>query len=123
VAVLNDSAKVLSLLCKFFRESGLRCVSAAVADMPAAHEQIEKFILKHRPDVVVYDVAMPYGSSWDLLDAVRSSRAMQAQRFVVTTPNKRQLEQAVGRTGALEVAGATADLRRLLTRVERRAAR
>ena len=31
--------------------------------MPQAHVEVEQFIAKHKPDVVVYDVPMPYGSS------------------------------------------------------------
>ena len=75
--------------------------------------------MKHRPDVVVYDVGMPYTSSWDLLEVIRTSPALQSQPFVITTPNKRKCEQAAGPTSAFEIGGRDEDLRRVLKAVER----
>ena len=68
---------------------------------------------------MVYDVGMPYSSSWDLLEVIRTtSPALQRQPFVITTPNKRKLEQAVGPTSAIEIGGRDTDLRRVLKAVE-----
>jgi len=39
------------------------------------------------------DVPMPYGSSWDLLDVIRSMPSLRSLPFVITTRNKRKLEQ------------------------------
>jgi hypothetical protein len=36
--------------------------------MPLAHIQVEKFLIQEKPDVVIYDVALPHASSWHLLD-------------------------------------------------------
>ena len=38
--------------------------------------------------MVIYNVGMPYASSWDLLEAIRMSPALQSQPFVITTPDK-----------------------------------
>jgi CheY-like chemotaxis protein len=89
-----------------------------VAEMPHAHVDVEQFIGEHKPDVVVYDVPMPYGSSWDLLDVIRSMPSLRSIPFVITTRNKRKLEQVVGRTSVVEIAGQPEDLRRLLKAVE-----
>jgi CheY-like chemotaxis protein len=110
------------MLCAWFQQHGHHCDTALLADMPQAHEQVQRFVLKHRPDVVVYDVGMPYASSWDLLDVIRTAPALQSQRFVLTTPNKRKLELAVGRTSAIEIGGRDGDLRRVLKAVESAAA-
>jgi len=118
LVVLNDSAPVLKMLCNWLQEHGHHCETALRADMPQAHDEVGFFIHKHRPDVVIYDVAMPYSSSWDLLEVIRSAPALQSQPFVITTPNKRKLEQAVGPTSALEIGGPDSDLRRLLKAVE-----
>jgi hypothetical protein len=61
---------------------------------------------------------MPYSSSWDLLEVIRASPALRFQPFVITTPNKRKLEEAVGPTSAFEIAGRDSDLRRVLNAVE-----
>lgn len=122
LVILNDSEPVLRMLCAWFQQHGHHCDTALLADMPQAHEQVQRFVLKHRPDVVVYDVGMPYASSWDLLDVIRTAPALQSQRFVLTTPNKRKLELAVGRTSAIEIGGRDGDLRRVLKAVESAAA-
>lgn len=119
LAVLNDSEAVLKMLCDWFQQQGHRCVTARVADMPNAHEDVARFIADHKPDAVVHDVAMPYASSWDLIDVIRANPDLKSQAFVLTTPNKKVLEEAVGRTPALEIAGLTKDLRRLLEAVEK----
>ena len=118
LVVLNDSAPVLKMLCNWLQEHDHHCETALLADMPQAHDEVGPFIQKHRPDVVIYDVGMPYSSSWDLLEVIRAAPALQSQPFVITTPNKRKLEQAVGRTSALEIGGPDSDLRRLLKAVE-----
>jgi hypothetical protein len=61
---------------------------------------------------------MPYPISWDLLEVIRTAPALQSQPFVVATPNKPKLEQAVGPTPAIEIGGRDADLRRVLKAVE-----
>ena len=116
--VRNDSAPVLKMLCNWLQEHDHHCETALLADMPQAHDEVGPFIQKHRPDVVIYDVGMPYSSSWDLLEVIRTAPALQSQPFVVTTPNKRKLEQAVGPTPVIEIGGGDADLRRVLKAVE-----
>ena len=118
LVVFNDSAPVLKMLCTWFQRHGHHCDTALLAEMPQAHEEVGRFISTHRPDVVIYDVGMPYASSWDLLEVIRSSPALQSQRFVITTPNKRKLELAAGPTTALEIGGRESDLRRVLKAVE-----
>ncbi len=118
IVVLNDSATVLKMLCDWMQAHGHHCDTALLSDMPLAHEEVGRFILKHRPDVVIYDVGMPYASSWDLLEVIRTSPALRLQPFVITTPNKRKLEEAVGPTSAIEIGGRGEDLPRVGKAVE-----
>jgi CheY-like chemotaxis protein len=106
------------MLCDWFTRHGHHCDAVLLSDMPRAHEEVGHFVSAHRPDVVVYDVGMPYESSWDLLEAIRMAPALQSQPLVITTPNKGKLEQAVGQTAALEISGRERDLRRLLKAVD-----
>jgi DNA-binding response OmpR family regulator len=73
LVVLNDSAPVLKMLCNWLQEHGHHCEAALLADMPQAQDEVGPFIQKHRPDVVIYDVGMPYSSSWDLLEVIRAA--------------------------------------------------
>jgi CheY-like chemotaxis protein len=117
LVLFNDSAPVLKMLCEWLQEHGHECHTALLADMRQAQDDVGRFIQKHRPDVVIYDVRMPYSSSWDLLDVIRTAPALHSQPFVITTPNKRNLEQAVGPTSAFEIGGPDSDLRRVLNAV------
>ena len=73
--------------------------------------------------MAIYEVAMPYASSWDLLDVIRSMPSVKSAPFVVTTPKKKELDEAVGKTtSTLEIAGQHADRRGLLKAVEKAAA-
>jgi CheY-like chemotaxis protein len=106
------------MLCEWLQEHGHDCKTALLAEMPQAQDDVGRFIQKHRPDVVIYDVGMPYSSSWDLLEVIRTAPSLRSQPFVITTPNKRKLEQAVGPTPAFEIGGPDSDLRRILKAVE-----
>ena len=64
------------MLCDWFTQHGHHCVTAVVADLRNAHQDVARFINEHEPDVVVYDVGMPYACSWDLLDAIRSDPSL-----------------------------------------------
>jgi CheY-like chemotaxis protein len=118
LVVLNDSAPVLNMICGWFERHGHHCATALIAEMPRAHEEVGQFILRHLPDVVIYDVGMPHLSSWDLLEVIRASPTFLAQPFVITTSNKRILEQAVGPTSAIEIGERDEDLLDLLQAVE-----
>ena len=118
IVVLNDSAPVLTMLRQWLEQRGHHCDTALLADMPRAHEEVGLFIQRYRPDEVIYDVGMQYASGWDLLEVIRMSPALQSQPFVITTPDKRKLEHAVGATPAIEMGGRDTDLRRLLEAVE-----
>ena len=118
LVVLNDRAHVLHMLCEWLQQHGHHCDTATIADMPQVHEDVGRLIQKHRPDVVIYEVGLPYASSWDLLEVIRTSPALHGQPFVITTSNKRNLEQAVGPTSAIEIGGRDTDLRRAFKAVE-----
>jgi CheY-like chemotaxis protein len=122
LAILNDSHQVLKLLCDWFQECGHDCSTAVVADMPEAYTQVAQFILSVNPDVIVYDVALPYLSSWDFLGVIREMPSMKVHKFVITTPNKKELDHAVSqRTSALELTGRRSDMERLLKAVQKTA--
>ena len=40
LAILNDSELVLKMFCAWFQNHGHHCITAPVADMPNAHEDI-----------------------------------------------------------------------------------
>jgi len=113
LAVLNDSAPTLSTIGKWFEIHGYGVVTAQVGMMRIAHIDVEAFVAKHCPDVIVFDVAMPYESNWDFLEVLRILPGLQGIPIVVTTANKKALESLVGRTTAMQIIGKPKDLSEL----------
>jgi CheY-like chemotaxis protein len=118
LVVVNNSRQVLKMLCDWFKQHGHHCNALLLSDIAQAQVEVGEFVSVHRPDVVVYDVGMPYASSWDLLDVIRMPASLRSQAFVITTPNKAKLELAVGATSAIEIGGGERDLRTVLKAVE-----
>jgi hypothetical protein len=105
------------MLRTWLEQHGHHCDTALLSEMPHAYEEVGRFISKYRPHVVIYEVGMPYSSSWDLLNVMRTSSALQSQPFIITTPDKRKLERAVGPTSAIQI-GLRTDLHRVLRAIE-----
>jgi CheY-like chemotaxis protein len=118
IAVFNDSAPTLSTIAKWCEIHGYGVVTAQVSQMRVAHVDVEQFVKSHRPDVIVFDVAMPYESNWDFLEVIQMLPSLAGLPFVVTTANKLALEDLVGGTNALQIVGKPSDLNALLSAVE-----
>jgi DNA-binding response OmpR family regulator len=56
------------------------------------------------------DVSPPYEESWNLLRLLRDTEALRRRVFVLTTTNKRVLEDLVGPTEAYEIVGKPFDM-------------
>jgi CheY-like chemotaxis protein len=118
VAIFNDSAPVLSTMRQWCEMHGHGVFTAQVSQMSMPHLNIERVVLANRSEVVVYDVAMPYDSNWDLLDVIRQQPALAGIPFVLTTINKVALDSVVGTTEALQMTGQPADLAALLAAID-----
>ena len=55
--------------------------------------------------MIVYDIAVPYEDNWTFFQTLRKLPESQQRRFIVTTVNKRAMEDRVGPTEAIEIVG------------------
>lgn len=111
VVVLNNDSETLKTVAHWFEINGHRVTTSALAAMRRADlEELADFLERHEPDVVVYDVGIPYAPNWDYLSVLRSAPDLPRIPYVVTTPNKVALEKLVGQNDAIELLGAPADL-------------
>jgi CheY-like chemotaxis protein len=119
IVALNDNPLLLRLVCGWFERSGHTCVPAALADFPGPlHEALPRFLAKHAPEVIVFDVGKPFGASWDLLVILHQLRETRPYPIVATTQHRAKLETEVGwATGVLQVC-AEEDFPPLLAAVE-----
>ena len=123
VAVINSNENTVEMLRTCLQQHGFTAVATAhVTDIRHGRVDFLELIEAHDPQVIVYDVAIPYEENWRFLQLLMSSEAMQDRKVVVTTTNKRVLDNLVGeQTGAQEIVGKPYDLRTVVEAVQRAA--
>jgi DNA-binding response OmpR family regulator len=111
VIVISSDDELLGLLRRIGEDAGSDVLTARVDEIGADPKAIQEFLRRHDPKVVVYDVSPPYAENWTLFRRVREAELLSGSRrqFVVTTPNKRALEEQVGATRAIQLTGDQAD--------------
>jgi CheY-like chemotaxis protein len=118
VAVFNTSEDTTDMLRQLFEHDGFVVVSAFTHQIRDGHVELEALVRQHRPDVIVYDIAIPYEQNWRLFENIRSSPACAGIPFVLTTTNEAQVRNVAGDAPLLELVGKPYDLDRLLERVK-----
>lgn len=118
VAIFNTSPDTVDMLRILLETEGYVVVSAFTYELRDGKVDLEAFCRQHRPQIVVYDVALPYQPNWRLFLHVRSVEILRSARFVVTTTNERHVRELAGPDVELfEIVGKPYDLDRLLTKV------
>jgi DNA-binding response OmpR family regulator len=119
IAVINSSEEVVTMLRELFEEEGFRTVAGHIPEIRRGEEDLIAFFEQHDPAVVVWDIALPYEENWTFFRLVQNTRAAQGRSFILTTTNRRALEDVAGDTGAIEVVGKPFDLEEILSAVRR----
>ncbi len=120
VAVFNASQDTVDMLTTYFSQCGYAAVGEPwPAREPLSVEAVEAFVAAHRPDVIVFDVSFPYDLNWQRCREFHAVESARHIPVVVTTTNKRALEEIVGPTPTLEIVGKPYDLRVLADAVVR----
>jgi CheY-like chemotaxis protein len=119
VAVLNSSPDVMTMLREALEEEGFTIVTAHVPEIKRGQQDLVAFLTQHDPRVIVYDISPPYDENWTFLRLVQDTESVKNRAFVLTTINKRALEEAVGATHTLEVIGKPYDLGQVVRAVQK----
>jgi DNA-binding response OmpR family regulator len=119
VAVINTSEEVAELLSLVLQHDGLQTVVAYALDFKRGRQDLDTFLRNYDPPVVVYDIAIPYADNWAFFERVRASEEGRKRRFVLTTTNKRALDELVGETAAIEIIGKPFDIEEVIAAVRR----
>ena len=114
VAVINTSMELVEVLEMALIDAGYRTVSLFTLQIKRDQVDLDDFLMKHQPDLVVYDIAIPYEENFELFVKLKSQCRNFAIPTLLTTTNKNVLEALVGPTGAFEVIGKPFDLNVLL---------
>ena len=118
VAVFNSSEDTIEILKIALEEHGFAVSSGHVSDIKKGQVDVLDFVKEHQPEVVIYDVALPYEENWRFLRLLQSSEALKKLKWVITTTHKRRLEELVGECGEVfEIVGKPYDMDQIVNAV------
>jgi len=116
VALLNASDDTVDMVQKLLTDAGnaQTLIWCHFSDMKKGIVDFGKFIGKHNPEVVIFDISPPYDENWQFFKTIRDAEVMKDRGQILTTTNKARLDEVVGEDSyAVEVVGKTEDLRQI----------
>jgi len=116
VALFNASDDTIDMVQKLITASGREQVLiwCHFADLRKGVIDFDKYMVKHNPEVVIFDISPPYDENWAFFKTMRDAKRMQGRGVVLTTTNKNRLDEVLGEDShALEVVGRAKDLQQI----------
>jgi hypothetical protein len=113
VALFNASDDTIDMIQGLLTkaDSGQTLIWCHFADLKKGVVDFERYIGKHNPEVVIFDLSPPYDENWTYFKKMRDADVMQNRGIVLTTTNKDRLDEVLGSDSyALEVVGRPKDL-------------
>ena len=118
VAIFNSSEDTIEILKIALEEHGYAVASGHVSDLKKGQVDVLDFVKEHQPEVVIYDVALPYEENWRFLRLLQSSDALKNLKWIITTTHKRRLQELVGDCGEVfEIVGKPYDMDQIVNAV------
>ena len=116
VALFNASDDTIDMVQKLLTASGREqsLIWCHFADLKKGIVDFGKYMDKHNPEVVIFDLSPPYDENWRFFKTMRDAKTMQGRGMVLTTTNKNRLDEVLGEDShALEVVGRAKDLQQI----------
>jgi DNA-binding NarL/FixJ family response regulator len=119
VAVVNSNEDTVEMLRECLVHHGFTSVvTGHIHDFKTGAADFPRYLAEHDPAVLIYDIAIPYDRNWTFLRLLLDSESMRGRKVVLTTTNKKRLEELVGATDALEIVGKPYDLDQIVAAVK-----
>lgn len=120
VAIVNTSDDLVQILKEILEEEGYKVATATVRVFRMNQERIAGFIEAHDPQVLVWDIAIPYEENWRYFQGIKASPCMQGRRFVLMSTNEQRVREVIGmEEEIIEIVGKPFDLQQLIEAVAR----
>lgn len=103
VSIFNSRPEFIEALRLALERGGFTTSSAHLADIQSGALDLLRFVQKHDPQLIVYDLPRPYEPHWNILRLLKDMRSLDGAAWVLTTTDKAALEQAVGAGGVVEI--------------------
>src|SRR5688500_13987802 len=96
VAVIDTSEEAADLLEATLRTRGWTTARAYVVDFKRHRADVSAFLTEHDPQVVLWDVALPYEENWEYLQEIQRLPAARGRAFILTSFNVGALREFIG---------------------------
>ena len=116
VALFNASDDTVDMVQALLTKAGdaQSLIWCHFADLKKGIVDFSRFIEKHNPEVVIFDISPPYDENWQFFKTMRDSKSMKGRGQILTTTNKNRLDEVLGADSlALEVVGKAKDLKEI----------
>jgi DNA-binding response OmpR family regulator len=116
VALFNASDDTIDMVQKLLTASGSdqTLIWCHFADLKKGIVDFGRYMDRHNPEVVIFDVSPPYDENWRFFKTMRDANTMKGRGMVLTTTNKARLDEVLGEDSrALEVVGRPKDLQQI----------
>jgi CheY-like chemotaxis protein len=87
MVVLNNDAETIGTVKTWFEAQGMLVRGAKVTAFQTGERNLASFVAAATPDVIVFDVALPYVANWQHLHDLRADERLWGIPIIVTTPN------------------------------------
>jgi CheY-like chemotaxis protein len=116
VAVLDSDPDTTEMLKTMLEFAGMVAATGSLIDFRLGKADLMEFLTRTKPDVILYDLGVPYEANYHFLTKAREDPAFPQCPIVLTTTNARAVEALVG-VHALEIVGKPYDLNALVEAV------
>jgi CheY-like chemotaxis protein len=119
VAIINSNEDVVEAIRLILGDAGFVTVGAHLVDFKKGRLDLVTFLQEHNPRVIVLDIAPPYVENWNFFQLMKDTQAANGRQFVLTTTNKKILDELVGKTHTIELVGKPFDLDEIVKAVQK----
>ena len=110
IVIINSNIELIAILQEIFKEENFKVATYQTKDIKEGRVDIQSILDKHKPDAILYDIAIPYEENWRLFKTFLNKVIPDDMRLILTTTNKRVLDKMVGPTPTIEIVGKPFDI-------------